>query len=204
MPRTLIPDWLNRVLDAFARRVSGNPYLRETTAPGPLPPPVGRRHPYILPGPPGTGDGAGRIDPITTPSAFEAELAGAINQARVAQIRNPLAVNPALSGAARWIARDNAGTGVLSHTGSDGSGPGDRATRAGYRWGFVAENGDEPFPGATPVQVVQDWLASHAGHRENMLASQPTEMGVGEATAGLGRRLVFFLLARPQQGGGEP
>jgi uncharacterized protein YkwD len=195
------PGLWARIASAFAntiRRLT-NPNLRPVDTPGPLPTGPGRRHPYLLPIPPPPDPTPAGIDPIATPSPFAAELAGAINRQRIAMIKKSLTINPALCGAARWIAEDNARTGVLSHTGSDGSDCGQRAARAGYVWGWVAENGDEPLPGATPVQVVQDWMASTAGHREHLLASQPTEMGVGEAMAGVGRRFVFLLLvAKPR------
>ena len=63
---------------------------------------------------------------------------------------------------------------MLSHTGSDGSGVGERVEKIGYKWQSVGENisaGRE-----TSVQVVLGWLESPA-HCANMMNPDFTEIG---------------------------
>ncbi len=63
----------------------------------------------------------------------------------------------------------------MAHTGSDGSTPADRATRAGYRWRSVGEN--IAAGQTTPEAAVESWLKSPP-HCANLMAPQFTEMGV--------------------------
>ena len=71
-----------------------------------------------------------------------------------------------------------AARGRMSHAGSDGSSPGDRATRAGYRWKTVGEN--VAFGQPTAERVVASWLAS-AHHCANIMDPDYTDMGIGFA-----------------------
>lgn len=90
----------------------------------------------------------------------------------------PLALSPDLTRAARAHARDMAAHGIFSHVGSDGSTPGDRATRAGYHWSMVGEN---IASGArTPRDVVAGWLAS-PHHCANIMTEGFRQMGVAFA-----------------------
>jgi uncharacterized protein YkwD len=61
-------------------------------------------------------------------------------------------------------------------------GPGQRAIDEGYLFLAIGENlaaGQE-----TPEQVVLDWMSSAEGHRENILAAQWQELGIGIRTGG--------------------
>jgi uncharacterized protein YkwD len=87
----------------------------------------------------------------------------------------PLVLEKRLTEAARVQARDMAKNNMLSHTGSDGSSPAQRATRAGYQWRVVGENvASGP---TTPEEVMEGWLAS-PGHCENLMSPRFTEMGI--------------------------
>lgn len=90
----------------------------------------------------------------------------------------PLAQSDVLDRVAVAHARDMAARGGMSHAGSDGSTPGDRATRAGYRWKTIGEN--VAFGQPTSERVVASWLAS-AHHCENIMDPDYTEMGIGFA-----------------------
>ncbi len=90
----------------------------------------------------------------------------------------PLAASEPLHRAALTHARDMAGRGMLTHAGQDGSTPGARATRAGYRWRVVGEN--IAAGQSTPEQVVADWLKS-AHHCANLMDADFAEMGVAYA-----------------------
>jgi uncharacterized protein YkwD len=76
-------------------------------------------------------------------------------------------------------ARDMAQRGSMSHTGSDGSAPAQRVTRAGYAWLAVGENIAAGQP--DPESVVKGWLAS-PGHCANLMSPEYTEVGVAFAT----------------------
>lgn len=90
----------------------------------------------------------------------------------------PLRLDARLAEAAAAHAQDMARHGFLQHEGSDGSSPGERATRAGYRWRSIAENvgGGQ----TTARQVVQEWLRSPV-HCAALMRPEFTQMGVAYA-----------------------
>lgn len=63
---------------------------------------------------------------------------------------------------------------ILSHTGSDGSSIGVRATRAAYEWRQLGENIAEGFRSSQSVNTA--WLSS-TGHCNNIMSAGYTEMG---------------------------
>ncbi|WP_340541068.1 CAP domain-containing protein [Nocardioides sp. GXZ039] len=89
----------------------------------------------------------------------------------------PVRRHAKLERAAGRYARLMASRNFFSHTGPDGSGPGDRITRAGYRWSSYGEN--IAAGQTTPVAVVQAWVES-PGHCE-ILMGRYAEIGVGYA-----------------------
>jgi uncharacterized protein YkwD len=87
----------------------------------------------------------------------------------------PLALESHLTSAALVQARDMAKHNMLEHTGSDGSTPDQRVTRAGYKWRTTGENiASGP---TTPEEVMAGWLAS-PGHCENLMSPRFKEMGI--------------------------
>lgn len=91
----------------------------------------------------------------------------------------PLKINWQLTEAARWFARDsieNRPEGYCGHQATDGSWPGERAQRFGYRGGAGAENAFCGF--LSPEAAIQGWLDS-PGHRANLLDPQHREIGLG-------------------------
>lgn len=90
----------------------------------------------------------------------------------------PLTQSAVLDGVALAHARDMAASGRMSHAGADGSTPGVRATRAGYRWRVIGEN--VAFGQPTADRVVASWLES-PHHCENIMDPDFTEMGIGVA-----------------------
>lgn len=91
----------------------------------------------------------------------------------------PLARSEALDRAAIAHARDMASRSQMEHAGFDGSTPGERATRAGYRWGRIGEN--VAAGQATPELAVASWLESPR-HCANLMDPAYTEMGIGFAS----------------------
>lgn len=83
--------------------------------------------------------------------------------------------NEILTEVARSHAVDMDTHNYLSHTGRDGSSPGDRADAAGYDWNFIAENIARGFN--TETGVMQGWMGSE-GHRENILDPRAEDFGI--------------------------
>jgi uncharacterized protein YkwD len=89
-----------------------------------------------------------------------------------------LKLNDKLTRAASLHSQEMAKRGTASHTGANGSDPGDRATRAGYIWRNVGENVAAGQLNAD--EVVEGWLSS-AYHCTNIMAPEFTELGVAFA-----------------------
>jgi uncharacterized protein YkwD len=85
---------------------------------------------------------------------------------------------PALERAAAEHSQDMANHSYLDHTGRDGTTPGDRVTRAGYKWRAVGENLASGV--MTPEDVVRGWVGS-PHHCENLMSSRFTQMAVAYA-----------------------
>ncbi|MFB6503196.1 MULTISPECIES: CAP domain-containing protein [unclassified Streptomyces] len=118
--------------------------------------------------------------PATT-SPAAARVLALVNGERDKAGCSPLTLNSELTKAARTHSEDMAAHRNMSHTGSDGSTPGDRITDAGYEWRAYGENvahGHE-----TPESVMAGWMDS-PGHRRNILDCSFKEIGVGLAGPG--------------------
>lgn len=111
----------------------------------------------------------------------------AVNQARASGTKcgeawrvptAPLTLNTQLLAAAQAHSDDMLTMRKMSHTGSDGSGPGDRIRRTGYRAGWWGENVAAGY--RSVEQVMAGWLGS-PGHCENIMNPNFTEFGAGEA-----------------------
>lgn len=98
-----------------------------------------------------------------------------VNSLRAGAGLAALSVSPALSRAAEGHARDMTQNGFFSHTGSNGSGVGDRARAAGYGYCFIAENIAQ---GQRSLDAVfRDWMNS-TGHRRNILSDGAREFAL--------------------------
>jgi uncharacterized protein YkwD len=111
--------------------------------------------------------------------AKEQAILARINQERQAQGLPSLTLVSELTQSARRHSRDMADRNFTSHTGSDGSSPGERVAEAGYSgtydgeiiaWGF---GGDAQW-------VVDAWMNSPP-HRARILSSDATDFGAGYA-----------------------
>lgn len=102
----------------------------------------------------------------------------------------PLVWNGRLEAAAAQHTGDMSSHDFFDHQGSDGSRPGDRATRAGYAWRAVGEN-IARYQTTVP-EVVADWVAS-PGHCRNLMDPRFAEMG---AASDAGFWTQLFALAR--------
>lgn len=99
-----------------------------------------------------------------------------VNQEREEAGCSPVTVDDRLARAAKDHSQDQADMGKMTHTGSDGSSVGERATDAGYRWRRIAEN---VASGTTsPQRAMSLWMNS-SGHRANILNCSFRHIGVG-------------------------
>ncbi|MEO8656537.1 MAG: CAP domain-containing protein, partial [Ramlibacter sp.] len=113
--------------------------------------------------------------PESATAVVSAEVLALVNEVRSQprvcgrqrfEAAGPLRPNSLLDHAAAAHARDMARHGYLEHRGRDGSGPADRAIRAGYRWRSVAEN--IASGQTTAEEVVRQWTRS-PGHCANLM-----------------------------------
>ncbi|MEV5330708.1 CAP domain-containing protein [Streptomyces werraensis] len=114
--------------------------------------------------------------PAATASGAVARVVELVNQERAEAGCAPVTADSTLNTAAQRHSEDMASTGTMSHTGSDGSDPGERLTRAGYAWSTYGEN--VAYGYSTPEQVMQGWMTS-PGHKANILNCSFKEIGVG-------------------------
>ncbi|MEV7235337.1 CAP domain-containing protein [Streptomyces sp. NPDC051020] len=120
--------------------------------------------------------------PTTTPaSADTARVLALVNSERGKVGCSPLTVNAKLTKAAQEHSKDMADHRNMSHTGSDGSSPADRITRAGYTWSAYGEN--VAYGYSTPESVMNAWMTS-PGHKRNILDCTYKEIGIGLAQPG--------------------
>ena len=119
---------------------------------------------------------------LATPAAASEQDRGAevlrlVNQERAVVGVAPLGWNASLAVAAQLHALDMAQHDFLSHTGSNGSSPRDRAMQAGYDSLMVGEN--IALARLSPTEVMNLWMGSE-GHRRNILNPSYVHLGAAE------------------------
>jgi len=112
----------------------------------------------------------------TTASSAQDEVVDLVNSERAKVGCSPVKVNAKLTKAAQDHSEDMAEHSNMSHTGSDGSQPGDRIERAGYSWSTYGEN--VAYGYSSPKSVMEGWMNS-SGHKANILNCDFKEIGVG-------------------------
>ncbi len=110
------------------------------------------------------------------PSEFAQDVLRLTNEFRAEHGLSPLTMNEKLAVTAQKYSQTMAEDDFFSHIGEDSSNPWDRAEVEGYTARAVGEN--IAAGQGTPEQVVQGWISS-AGHRQNLLNPNYTELGVG-------------------------
>lgn len=130
---------------------------------------------------------------------FEAELLVLVNAHRAAgascgskgsfPAAAPLAWNAMLTQAALVHSDDMVSTNVFSHTGSNGSTAGQRATAAGYIWQSLGENIAAGQHGT--AAVVAGWMAS-PGHCANIMHTSFRDVGVACVNGAAGNRYATY------------
>jgi hypothetical protein len=115
----------------------------------------------------------------------EERMATLVNQARIAQGLNPVALSSELTAAAVAHTRDMIAKGYMEHEGRDGSTPHERAFRHGYKaplgsaWIVV-----EVISARATAEAALNWLLSDRLHRGVMLRSTWREMGISYQQGG--------------------
>lgn len=107
---------------------------------------------------------------------------GLVNEARASRGLHPLTLDPVLSQIAENYCCEMIAEGFFDHIHPNGKGPAQRAIDGGYVFLAIGENlaGGQ----ASPEQVMLEWMNSTSGHRENILAYQWREIGIGVRTGG--------------------
>jgi len=106
------------------------------------------------------------------------EMLNLVNEERAKVGVSPLCYNQKLINAAQKHSNDMEEKDYFSHTGKDGSDPGDRIEREGYDWQSYGENiawGQKSVSG-----VMNSWMNS-SGHKANILSGSKTHFGAGWA-----------------------
>ena len=153
----------------------GTPRATPSTTPAPSAttrrpaPPPATRPTSTPPAPPPTSSAPPRAAGVT------AEVTRLTNLERAKAGCGALRVDSRLAAAAQAHSADMVDRDYFSHTSPDGTGPGDRATAAGYP-SWSGENIAAGYP--TAAAVVEGWMNS-AGHRANILNCQSKATGVG-------------------------
>lgn len=132
-----------------------------------------------------TTEGVFLFDLVTRQSAFNfvaavlpGEVIALTNTERSTHNVGTLTSNSLLTAAAQAKANDMAAKGYFAHVSPDGTEPWAWVKAAGYTYQYAGENLAVRFTDSN--EVVQAWMASPS-HRENMLKSQYTEIGIGVA-----------------------
>lgn len=105
-----------------------------------------------------------------------------VNAERTSRGLIPVKLSAQLATAAQAHTQRQAEDGAIFHTDPrDGSSPGDRISRTGYRFSTWGEN--VAAGQRTPAAVMQGWMNS-SGHCRNILNPAFTELGVGYVSGG--------------------
>lgn len=122
------------------------------------------------------GFGASPVFPNIPPEELNFETAlNDLNAYRVSKGLIPLRYNEKLNRASEVHAADLAKAGIISHTGTDGSGHGDRVQRQGYYFTIAGEN---VASGQKSWEAVFEAWQKSPGHNENLLRDDVTEFGL--------------------------
>lgn len=114
--------------------------------------------------------------------ALIAHVVELVNQERTNRGLQPVTLNATLSKIADDYACEMINGGFFDHIDRAGNGPGPRAIKEGYIFLAIGEN---LAGGQNTVEwVMTDWMNSKEGHRENILAPQWREVGVGVRLGG--------------------
>ena len=125
-----------------------------------------------------------RLEHCMDPELIAEQLTELINEFRseprdcgngIRQAAEPLICDKRLENAAIVHSDDMANENFFSHTGSDGSAPGDRMDRQGYIWVEAIENLGPDHDRVS--EVVEFWKNSDKGHCDNLMSDEVVDLG---------------------------
>lgn len=122
-------------------------------------------------------------------ASFAAEVISLVNVQRANVGQGALSSQSQLTQAAQKHSIDMGCNLFMSHTGSDGSSPGQRIAAFGYPYAWWGEN--VAAGQSTPAAVVDAWMNSQP-HRENILSPNFTEIGIGYIYNSRDRTLRYY------------
>lgn len=126
----------------------------------------------------GPGGGSSGSNGATgTMNTLSAQVFDLVNQERSAAGCAPVHSDDRLTAAAQLHSEDMDRNDYMSHTGRNGSTPGDRANAQGYQ----AWSGENVAKGQRSAQQVMDAWMNSPGHRQNILDCANKALGVGES-----------------------
>ena len=125
-------------------------------------------------------------------------MVGLIDAHRDANGLAPLNWDDRLGEAAQDHSQNMVDRNFFNHTNPDGKTPRDRITAKGYTASWWGENIYKSASGdPTAHSCYSAWLNS-PGHNANMLNTNYTEIGIGQATNGAGATLWTAVFGKPQ------
>lgn len=129
----------------------------------------------------GTGSSTGGTSPVAAAPQFaEGQSAQSqVNAIRAKASRKPIQRSRRLDAAARAHVSDLVANGTYGHIGSDGSTPGRRATKAGFKWCTVTENLGEGSKYNSQSKIMAGWAGSPA-HHKNIVNKNVSAFGMAQ------------------------
>jgi len=131
-----------------------------------------------------------------TAQSQEALIVASVNAARALEGMGALRVNASLTTTAQLHSDDQADHDTMTHTGSDGSDPGDRVTRQGYTFARLGENVLMRWDMSADGAFDQWW--NSPPHHENMMTPDFIEIGVAFTLSDEGAYYYTMVLGSPQ------
>lgn len=130
-----------------------------------------------------TAPGGSKSVAPTNKDALVTKVIELVNQERTRRGLRPVTPNAALTAMADDYASDMIERNFFDHVDPDGKGLGQRAIEHGY---VPLMSVGENLAGGqdSPEWVMNDWMNSTEGHRENILSPQWTEIGVSVRIGG--------------------
>jgi uncharacterized protein YkwD len=117
------------------------------------------------------------------PTELETYFLALVNATRTAAGASPLSFDDELMVAADDHSAWMDATDTLSHTGANGSSPGDRISAAGYEatgWGenIWYSSGNDQAANNDSVEASHQWFVNSPGHYQNLINSDFEEVGI--------------------------
>ena len=142
-----------------------------------------------------TGPGGGTPTTPNVPGSGDvnnASFAGLLNNVRMANSAGPVVFDARLANAAQGHANDMLANNYFSHTGLNGSSPGDRISAAGYQWRTYGENIAQGQ--SSQDEAMRGWTKS-PGHHANNINPNFEDFALAKAGTGANARWVLLLAA---------